>query len=409
MHTIAQYESSLAPIPLLHPQEATLSEAFSSFVNAANVLERSYGDLQEEVGRLRMELQESHCDLERSLRENELIRNWLSGIVESLPCGVIVLDESGRPKLRNQEASKLLSDGNPKTLKIFSEAARQKTGREYEYELAGPQLAGTQAHRAFSIKRAPLAASANANKESVVIVREITEQRQMEKEREANRRMQSLAEISAMLAHEIRNPLASMELFASLLSDTITHDSEEMEWVQQIRAGLRLLSATVNNVLQFYSQAHVALFPLQLSDLVKTTISFLTPIAQQHGIEIIFDSQASNGTIDGDTHKLQQVFFNLAVNAFRAMQPASKLTIALEQPNESHVRVEFRDQGCGITAGDLGRIFQPGFSGSAKGPGLGLAVCKHIVEQHGGKISVLSVPNVGSTFTLEFPVIGGGE
>src|SRR5882724_2676635 len=312
MHTIAQYESSLAPIPLLHPQEATLSEAFSSFVNAANVLERSYGDLQEEVGRLRMELQESHCDLERSLRENELIRNWLSGIVVSLPCGVIVLDEAGRPKLRNQEAIKLLSDGNPATLKIFSDAARQKTGREYEYELAA-----AQGQRAFSIKRAPLAASANANRESVVIVREITEQRQMEKEREANRRMQSLAEISAMLAHEIRNPLASMELFASLLGDTIAHGTEEMEWVQQIRAGLRLLSATVNNVLQFYSQAPVALFPLQLSDLVRTTISFLTPIAQQHEIKIVFDSQASNGTIDGDTHKLQQVFFNLAVNAFR--------------------------------------------------------------------------------------------
>ena len=341
MHTIAQYESSLAPVPLLHPQEATLSEAFSSFVNAANVLERSYGDLQEEVGRLRLELQESHCDLERSLRENELIRNWLSGIVESLPCGVIVLDENGRPKLRNQEAIKLLSDGNPKTLKIFSEAARQKIGREYEYELAGPQLAGSQTQRAFSIKRAQLAASANATRESVVIVREITEQRQMEKEREANRRMQSLAEISAMLAHEIRNPLASMELFASLLGDTIAHDTEEMEWVQQIRAGLRLLSATVNNVLQFYSQAQVALFPVQLSDLLKTTISFLTPIAQQHEIGIVFDSQANNGTIDGDTHKLQQVFFNLAVNAFRAMQPGRRLTIALEQPDESHVRVEF--------------------------------------------------------------------
>src|SRR5713226_5060871 len=152
MHTIVQYESNPVSIPLLQPQEATLSEAFSSFVSAANILERSYGDLQEEVSRLRLELQESHCDLERSLRENEHMRNWLSGIVESLPCGVIVLDETGRPKLRNHEAIKLLADGNPKTLKILSEAARQKTGHEYEYELAGPQLDGPQGQRAFSIK-----------------------------------------------------------------------------------------------------------------------------------------------------------------------------------------------------------------------------------------------------------------
>jgi two-component system sensor histidine kinase FlrB len=381
-----------------------LSEAFSSFVSAANVLERSYRDLQDELARLRLELQESHCDLDRSLRENERMGHWLSGIVESLPCGVIVLDETGQTKLRNHEAVKLLSSGNAASMKIFSDAIRQKTGREYEYELPGPN-----GQRAFSIKRAQIVSTDDRKKESVMIVRETTEQHRMEKEREANRRMQSLAEISAMLAHEIRNPLASMELFASLLGDSMQSKTEEADWVEQIRAGLRLLSATVNNVLQFYSEATARLFPLQLTELVKMTISLLSPIARQHGIEIIFEPEVSNGTIDGDTHKLQQVFFNLAVNAFRAMKPGQKLTIALDQHNDTHIRVEFRDQGCGISAADLNKIFQPGFSGSAKGPGLGLAVCKRIVEQHGGTISVLSAPSVGSTFSLEFPVIGDGE
>jgi two-component system sensor histidine kinase FlrB len=404
MHTIAQFESNLVPMPLLQPAEATLSEAFSTFVTAANVLERSYRDLQDELSRLRLELQESHCDLDRSLRENERMGSWLSGIVESLPCGVIVLDETGQPKLQNHEAVKLLSGGSAKSLKIFSEAIRQKAGREYEYELPG-----TDGQRAFTIKRASLTSSDERKKESVVIVREITEQRRMEKEREANRRMQSLAEISAMLAHEIRNPLASMELFASLLGDSLEQRTEEAEWVQQIRAGLRLLSATVNNVLHFYSEAPAQLFPVQLSELLSTTISLLNPIARQHGINIVFESEVSSGTIDGDAHKLQQVFFNLAVNAFRAMKRDHTLTIALEQHGHSHVRLEFRDQGCGIAAGDLNRIFQPGFSGNAKGPGLGLAVCKRIVEQHGGSISVLSAVSVGSTFSLEFPMIGEGE
>src|SRR5579884_2746036 len=404
MHTIAQFESNLVPMPPLQPAEAMLSEAFSSFVSAANVLERSYRDLQDELARLRLELQESHCDLDRSLRENERMGHWLSGIVESLPCGVIVLDENGQARLRNHEAVKLLSGGNAASMKIFSEAIRQKTGREYEYELPG-----TNGQRAFSIKRAPIVSAGDHKKESVMILREITEQRRIEKEREANRRMQSLAEISAMLAHEIRNPLASMELFASLLGDSLENNTEESGWVEQIRAGLRLLSATVNNVLQFYSEAPAQLFPLQLTELVKTTISLLSPIARQHGIEIVFEPEVSNGTIDGDTHKLQQVFFNLAVNAFRAMKSGQKLTIALDQHHDSHICVEFRDQGCGISAADLNRIFQPGFSGSAKGPGLGLAVCKRIVEQHGGTISVLSAPSVGSTFSLEFPVIGDGE
>lgn len=404
MHTIAQFDSTPIPMPLLQPAEASLSEAFSTFVTAANVLERSYRDLQEELARLRLELQESHCDLDRSLRENERMGNWLSGIVESLPCGVIVLDEAGQPKLRNHEALKLFPAGNARSLKIFADAIRQKTGREHEYELSAPDGA-----RTFSIKRAPLTALDERKKDSVVIVRETTEQRRMEKEREANRRMQSLAEISAMLAHEIRNPLASMELFASLLEESQNHSPEEAEWLQQIRAGLRLLSATVNNVLQFYSEAAVQLFPVQLSELVSTTISLLNPIARQNGIEIVFEPEVVSGTIDGDAHKLQQVFFNLAVNAFRAMKPGRRLTIALEQRNHSTVRVEFRDQGCGIATADLKKIFQPGFSGSAGGPGLGLAICKRIVEQHGGSISVLSAPSVGSTFALEFPMIGDCE
>lgn len=404
MHTIAQFESNLVPMPPLQPAEAMLSEAFSSFVTAANVLERSYGDLQGELARLRLELQESNGDLDRSLRENERMGQWLSGIVESLPCGVIVLDETGQPKFRNHEAVKLLSGGTARSLKIFSEAIRQKAGLEHEYELPG-----SDGQRTLSIKRAPLTSTDERKKESVVIVRETTEQRRMEKEREANRRMQSLAEISAMLAHEIRNPLASMELFASLLGDSMAQGTEETVWVQQIHAGLRLLSATVNNVLQFYSELPVQLFPVQLSELVSTTISLLDPIARQHGIEIVFDPQVSSGTIDGDTHKLQQVFFNLAVNAFRAMKSGHTLTIAVEQHGTSHVRVEFRDQGCGIAAADLDRIFQAGFSGGARGPGLGLAVCKRIVEQHGGSISVLSAPLVGSTFSLEFPMIGDGE
>src|SRR5258708_8662694 len=101
MNTVAQYESNLVPMPPFHRTEGTLSEAFSSFISAADVLERSYRDLQEEVGRLRLELQESHGELARSLRENEQMRMYLSGIVDSLPSAVILLDPPPRPKMTN--------------------------------------------------------------------------------------------------------------------------------------------------------------------------------------------------------------------------------------------------------------------------------------------------------------------
>jgi len=401
MNTFAQYESNLVPMPPFHGTEGTLSEAFSSFISAADVLERSYRDLQEEVGRLRLELQESHGELARSLRENEQMRMYLSGIVESLPCGVIVLDAVGRPKMTNQEANKLLPGRTAESLRIFSEAVRQNFLADHDYEVSGHE----GGPRNISVKRAALATAPDQAAESVVIVRDVTEQRKMEKERENNRRMQSLAEISAVLAHEIRNPLAGMELFASLLADTLTDESEEMQWVRQMQAGHRLLSATVNNVLQFYSEAPARLFPLDLRSLVEATIEMLRPVARQHEVEILFESAVKEIFIDGDSHKLQQIFFNLALNAFRAMQPGQALILGLRCANDSVVQLQFCDQGCGIAAEDLNLIFQPGFSRSDKGPGLGLAVCKRMMEQHGATISVLSAPGVGSTFTLEFPAI----
>lgn len=403
MNTVAQYESNLVPMPPFRGTEGTLSEAFSSFISAADVLERSYRDLQEEVGRLRLELQESHGELARSLRENEQMRIYLSGIVESLPCGVIVLDAAGRPKMTNQEADKLLPGRTAESLRIFSEAVRQSFLADHDYEVGGAE----GQPRNISVKRAALAQAIPGDQppESVVIVRDVTEQRKLEKERENHRRMQSLAEISAMLAHEIRNPLAGMELFASLLADTLTDDTERMQWVRQMQAGHRLLSATVNNVLQFYSEAPARLFPVDLRGLVEATIEMLRPVAQQHEVEILFESAVQEIYIDGDSHKLQQIFFNLALNAFRAMQPGQALILGLRCVHDSVVQIQFCDQGCGIPAEDLNHIFQPGFTRGAKGPGLGLAVCKRMMQQHGATIAVLSAPGVGSTFTLEFPAI----
>jgi two-component system sensor histidine kinase FlrB len=401
MQTITPYESNLVPLPLLQGAEGTLSEGFSSFISAANVLERSYRSLQEEVGRLRLELQESHADLARSLREKEQMRTYLSCIVESLPCGVMVLDDTGRARMSNQEANKLLPENTAQSLKILAEAVRQKIMAELDYEITG-----SEGQRCISIKRAPLASGESAKDESVVIVRDVTDHRKMERERENNRRMQALAEISAVLAHEIRNPLASMELFASLLADVLVEGSEELEWTQQMQAGLRLLSATVNNVLQFYSEAPSRLFSLDLHSLIHATVATLKPVARHHGIEIRFDSNVKHIYVNGDNHKLQQVFFNLAVNAFRAMQPGQTLSLILRRKKDCWAHLQFCDEGCGIAAEDLDSIFQPGFTGGANGPGLGLAVCQRIMDQHAGTITVLSAPGAGSTFTLRFPALG---
>jgi two-component system sensor histidine kinase FlrB len=229
----------------------------------------------------------------------------------------------------------------------------------------------------------------------------------LEETQEILRRKQALAEMSAMLAHEIRNPLGSMELLTALLSESPL-DSRGREWNEQLRAGVRMLAATVNNVLEFYGPSHPELLPLDLGELFTASERFLRPVAQQSNVRIVLEHDLHGVFIAADRHRLQQVLFNLALNAFRAMAQSGTLRMrGYRSRSENLAVLEFEDSGCGIPEQHLGQIFLSGFTTRRGSPGIGLAVCKELVEQHQGTISVVSAPERGTTFTLRFPVMDG--
>jgi signal transduction histidine kinase len=212
-----------------------------------------------------------------------------------------------------------------------------------------------------------------------------------------------------LLAHEIRNPLGSLELFAGLLADATEERPVLHKWVEQVQSGLRTLSATVNNVLQFHSEPRSELSPVNLVSLLAQTMDFLQPLARQRGMRMDFTAPESEVLMRADPHRLQQVFINLALNAFRAMSGGGVLRVSVQcgdTPEELPVRVVFRDHGMGIPSRHLARVFEAGFTTIAGSPGLGLALAKKVVEQHQGKISVESDPEKGTAFTLSFPRSG---
>jgi signal transduction histidine kinase len=227
---------------------------------------------------------------------------------------------------------------------------------------------------------------------------------ELEQQREAQQRLQALAEVSTLLAHEIRNPLGSLELFAGLLAETESRP-EPLQWVHQMQAGLRALSATVNNVLHLHSQT-LELASTDLGELLHWTIEFLRPLAEQSGVQLELLSDFRGVAVAADPHRLQQVILNIALNAFHAMPNGGQLKISgCRLADESgNVKIQFIDTGPGIAPEHLGQIFQPGFTTRSGSAGLGLAVCKQIMEQHGGAISVSSRASQGATFTLTLPV-----
>jgi len=387
-----------------------LAQAFEVFSSAADSLQNSYDVLQGEVGRLRRELEIRNRDLANSIAENERMRARLGHILENLPCGVLVAGPRLELRYANDVARRLLasaaaSDDSTEPIptllsQILTRIDAQPTGGERVW-----MIKGTADATSISVTCAPIPGS----NEQVVILRDITEQRRIQEEIEFSRRMKALAEITALLAHEIRNPLGSLELFASLVKDATRAEPQVSEWVVHLQAGLRALSATVNNVLNFYADTPLTTVPLDLVKLLTSTMEFLQPLALQRGMAIRWTATEAEAFIKADEHRLQQVFFNIAINAFRAMSAGGILTIVLAKElrdGAPWIRVAFEDQGVGIASEHLARIFEAGFTTRQSSPGLGLAVCRRVMDQHGGVLEVKSTLGQGTVFGLSFPVLG---
>jgi len=396
--------SAVSKPELVTSEERSLVRAFALFTDAAASLERSYTQLQAEVSRLRRELEETNRDLSLSLEQNHRMRQHLDRIVEGLPCGVVVVEISGEISVANPAARRMLDVAEDAPLAVFDDlpagAARllehNSCGDEEEYSL------GEGAIEWLTVRQAQLPDDAGGS--AIFILRDTSEAKRLEQVQDTLRRRQALAEMSALLAHEIRNPLGSLELFAGLLAETELQP-DQREWVGHLRAGLRTLSATVNNVLHFHSPPLLELLPTDLGLMLNSIEEFLRPLAQQASVSIELAHKLDGVQVAADRHRLQQVLLNLALNAFHFMPHGGGLRISGEAVDHT-ARVEIADSGIGIALENLERVFDPGFTTRPGSPGLGLTVCKTIIEQHGGSISVSSPPQGGTTFTLEFPLAG---
>jgi nitrogen fixation/metabolism regulation signal transduction histidine kinase len=425
------------PVALLESPETSREEsekfllrAFRSFGEAAESLERSYGELRSEVARLRGELEQSNAGLAKSLEENRRMRAHLDRILEGLPCGVLVAKPDGAVSLINPEGRRLLGliqatenvDGFesqslvPGELRDLFERSRLEPGEQEHCIRDGSGGEHWLAVRHAAVKDADHACNNdNTNNEdgsggadcvSIFILRDVSDARRLVRERDKLRREQALAEMSAILAHEIRNPLGSLELFAGLLAGAGLSD-ECRQWVEQVQAGLRTLAATVNNVLHFHSLPAPERAPTDLGQLLDWAGGFLVPMARQARVELCLRNHLHGVWFDADRYRLEQVLLNLVLNALRAMPGGGWVEISghrIHHGDAAAAAISVSDTGPGVVAGNVTKIFEPGFSTRPGSPGLGLAVCRKIVEQHGGWLVAASRSGVGASFTLTFPL-----
>jgi two-component system sensor histidine kinase FlrB len=403
------------------PADPSLTDAFSAFISAASRLEHSYGQLHEEVAQLRIQLADRNLALATSLEENERMRILHGEILDALPCGVAVVAQNNDVVLLNPEAKRLMGIAEtekpswsvlPKPIRTMIDSGPSQAWRQGDEQQIEVQSTGGKRWlrvRCTSIDDAAVNTGGTlASPTLILTIRDTTSQKQADEEREASRHMVALAEMATLLAHEIRNPLGSLELFASLLASDagLTEDSEK--WVQNIQAGIRSLSATVNNVLRFHTPGASALAEVKLREILNNAVEFIRPLVQQSGLNVTLDETLGDAEIMGDPGGLQQLLLNLTHNAIRHTPAGGRLSVCacIRSLAEKPVAVvEFSDTGNGIDPEDLPHIFEAGFSATRQRTGLGLAVCERIMAQHHGAVAVTSHLGEGSTFRLEFPIL----
>ena len=389
--------------------EQSLARAFATFTEVAGSLERSYAELQIEVARLRQELEITNRDLTRSLEENRRTREHLHQILESLPCGVIVTSASGTIYDANVEAKRMLISGRnltsieqlPASLgEVFARARHEGNDHDWCDDRPG-------AVRWLAIRHASLSDTDGAKRE-VYILRDTSEQKMLEREREKLRQQQALVEVSIAGPRNTKSP-GSLELFAGLLAESDL-SAETAGWVEHVQAGLRTMAATVNNVLHLHDAPLTIMGGTNLGELLRWAHGFLLPVARQARIQLEVIHQLDGVIVAADRHCLEQVLLNLALNAVRFMPGGGWLSLRGRVRNAQgggFVELSVIDTGPGIEPENLDRIFEAGFSTRPGSPGLGLAVARKIVEGHGGTLAVESRPGHGARFHIRIPLPGG--
>ncbi len=216
-------------------------------------------------------------------------------------------------------------------------------------------------------------------------------------------RLAFLGEMAAIVAHEIRNPLTSIKGFSQRIKRKAPGDETVAGYADIIMEEVDRLDAVIADVLDFARRAEPKWQPVNLGEVIRQTVDLLGAAVEQPRVALSVEISPALPLFRGDPAQLKQVLLNVCQNALQAMPEGGALGIEAACKDD-RIYVSIHDTGQGIPPEVQEKLFQPFFTTRTQGTGLGLALAQHVVEDHGGRISVESEVGQGTTFTIELPV-----
>jgi PAS domain S-box-containing protein len=368
--------------------------------------------MQEELERRSKHLEELVDERTLSLSESE---ERLYAIIQGSPEGIVVIDSNGNIAECNHAALQLYKSPSrdqligrnlvdlvakkdrDNALRVFKEVARAEIMTHLRFTMLRNDGQEYPAEISLSIVRD----AAGSLIVYVAIVRDLTEQNEIQERLQKAERMAVIGETVAMVGHDLRNPLQGISGAAYLLRQKFgsTADPETLEMLRLIEMGVGRADNIVKELLDYSREIRL--------ELTETNAKTITEAALLQ-VRIPENVTVRDLTYDKprlliDAAKIERVFVNLVGNAIDAMSKGGELTITCAEAGEI-LEVQFSDSGEGIRDDVMRNLWKPLNTTKSKGMGLGLAICKRIVEAHGGSIEVKSILGKGSTFTIRLPI-----
>ena len=370
-------------------------------------------------------LKQNEQDLVKSLTDLEKQAHMLNSIFNNMLSGLMVFDKNGT-----------LLSANPKASRFFKQSQEEITGKAIT-DLLSPYPAWLELIQNNTQNTEPQAIPLDINRpddsplhletaiasllnggpklnntpdadtSTLLIFRDVTRRKNMEKHISQSDKLVSLGILAAGIAHEIRNPLTGITLMLDDLHDRIANRTSDRLLVQRALEEIEKLENIVNRLLDFAAKPGHSPTLEDINHVIDDTMFFVSKQCRQQGVTLNREPGENLPRIYMDRERIRQAIINIVLNALNVLEEKGTIIISTSLSQEESgacILLSIADDGPGIAKEDIDMIFDPFFSHNPEGFGLGLSITHTIVKEHGGKITVESDPEWGTCFTIHLPV-----
>ena len=396
---------------------AALTFAFLRFFAAARDTRRNIKGNAGEVALLSAALQEAVGKLkaqERATAARAEASERLSGeIISSLSSGLLVVDLSGHIRILNPAGRRMLNVADSVPLKDYKPLLREPLSQVIDECLATKSAISRRAVRLsesdgdvhMGVTVSPLFDESGALNGAICLFTDLTAVKELEEQLRLKDSLATVGELTAGIAHEFRNGLATIHGYSKLF-DLSQLPEGYQRYVQGIRAEAESLGQVVTNFLNFAKPAQIVPARVDLRVVCERAAEELRADARKHGGDITVRGEF--GALDGDEVLLRQAFTNVIRNAVEACAGASLAPVIVVRSEldsaQKTMRIAVEDSGPGVDPAARERVFQPFVTSKRNGTGLGLALVQKIIVFHNGRVTVGTSPLGGASFQISLPM-----